>query len=57
MVSIDTITCIDRHPKRAELELSTEDALRVQITADIPGTIVTSPIASLLLDPPPKQQR
>jgi len=35
MVLIDTITCVDRHPKQAKPELYNEAALQVQITAEI----------------------
>jgi len=57
MVSTDTSTCVDRHPKRAEPELCTKAASQVQITAAILGPVVTTTTASLQLHPPPRRQR
>jgi len=57
IVSIDTSHCVDRHPKRAEPELSNEADLQVQITAISPSTPVKSHTAPLLLHPPPKRLR
>jgi len=57
MVSLDTITSVNRHPKRAEPELSTKAALKVQITAPIAGPVVTPTNAPLPLHPPPKRLR
>ncbi|CAL9231812.1 unnamed protein product, partial [Arabidopsis halleri] len=54
MVSIDTTTCVDRHPRRTEPELSNKAILRDGITAASPGTVVTAPFP---LHPPPKRLR
>ncbi|CAL9222780.1 unnamed protein product, partial [Arabidopsis halleri] len=53
-VSIDTTTCVDRHPRRAEPGLSNKDIFRAVIIVESPGTATT---ATLPLNPPPKQLR
>jgi len=57
MDSIDTTTYVDRHPTQAELEFFIRASFCVEFTVDTPGTIVKSPTAPLLLDPPPKRLR
>ncbi|CAL9232332.1 unnamed protein product [Arabidopsis halleri] len=57
MVSIDTTTCVDRHPQRVEPGLSNIVIFQAGITAISPGTTVTSTTAPLLLHPPPKRLR
>ncbi|KAG7533144.1 hypothetical protein ISN45_Aa08g007760 [Arabidopsis thaliana x Arabidopsis arenosa] len=57
MVSIDTTTCVDRHPRRKELDPSNKAAFRAAITAASLRTAVTSTTAPLPLHPPPKQLR
>ena len=56
-MSIETNTCVNRHPKRAEPELSTKATLQVKIIAAIRGPVVTTTNAPLPLHPPPKRLR
>ncbi|KAG7578938.1 Retrotransposon gag domain [Arabidopsis thaliana x Arabidopsis arenosa] len=54
LVSIDTTTSVNRHPRRAESELSVKAVFWAEISAASPGTIATAPLP---LHPPPKQIR
>ncbi|KAG7640680.1 Retrotransposon gag domain [Arabidopsis suecica] len=55
MVSIDTITCVDRHLTQAKPEFFVRASFQVEFSADTPRTTVTSPTAPLLFAPPPKR--